>query len=321
MESVFLAMVFSAVALLSFSMVVPVFGEASNTRKKLSRRLREVANDNQRAETVRLLRERHLKQLSPFERWLENLPGMKRLEDILRQAGHQTFAYRFLLLLFLIALVALIAAFLFLQNILWATAVAAGAVILPVVKLLYDREQRVAKFEEQLPDAIDIMKRAMQAGHPFTETLNLVGEEITGPVGQEFATTFNDLNYGSDLRSALLGFLERMPTVTVMALVTSILVQKESGGNLAEIFGKISAVIRGRFRFHRRVKTLSAEGRLSGWILTLLPFVLFAVISATTPSYLPMLTEDPQGKELIMWAFGLMLVGILWMRKIIKIEV
>ena len=119
----------------------------------------------------------------------------------------------------------------------------------------------------------------------------------------------------------MLGLLQRIPSVPVMALVTSVLVQKETGGNLAEILGQISTVIRGRFRLERKIRTLSAEGRLSAWILALVPIVLFGVITVTTPDYLPTLTEDPLGQKLIIGGGIMGVIGILWIRKIIRIEV
>ena len=137
----------------------------------------------------------------------------------------------------------------------------------------------------------------------------------------EFEMTFNDISYGNDVRRALLGLLSRVPSVTVMALVTSIMVQKETGGNLAEVLEQISKVIRGRFRFQRKVKTLTAEGRMSAWVLALVPLVLFATIWITTPDYLPILIEDPRGHNLIIYGAISGVIGIAWIRRIIRIEV
>jgi tight adherence protein B len=196
------------------------------------------------------------------------------------------------------------------------------AVSLPVLKIRRARAQRLAKFEEQLPDAIDVMKRALKAGHPFNGTLKLVADDMDDPVAQEFGLTFNEISYGNnDVRRALLGLLSRVPSVTVMALVTSIMVQKETGGNLAEVLEQISKVIRGRFRFHRKVRTLTAEGRMSAWVLATVPLVLFATISITTPDYLPILVEDPRGHNLIIYGAVSGLLGIAWIRRIIRIEV
>jgi len=192
---------------------------------------------------------------------------------------------------------------------------------LPFFKIFRDRTTRIQCFEEQLPDAIDMVKRALRAGHPFSGAIKLVADEMDDPVAEEFGTTFADINYGNDSRRAMLGLLQRVPSVTVMALVTSVLVQRETGGNLAEILERISAVIRGRFKLQRKVKTLSAEGRMSAWILALVPLVLFAVIWVTTPDYLPMLLEEEAGQKMIIYGTISSIVGIFWIKKIIRIEV
>ena len=321
LELIFLMMVFSAVTLLILAMVVPVFGEGKQTRKRLKKRLKEIGQDVDYDNAVNLLREKYLKKLSPVERWFESLPGVPYLTSTLREAGYQLTSYRYVMIVIAIVVAVFLISWLFL-NVVWISLVVGlGAGALIFAKLIKDRNDYLAKYEEQLPDALDIMKRALQAGHPFVEAMNLVATEMPDPIAKQFEITFNDLNYGSDLRPAMLGMLERVPSITMMGVVTAILVQKETGGNLAEILENISSVIRGRYRFHRRVKTLSAEGRMSAWVLILVPFVLFLVISITTPTYLPTLTESELGRTLIIGAFLMMVVGIFWIRRIIRIDV
>lgn len=318
---IFIAMVFATVVLLTAGLTVPVFGEGNKMRKRLKQRMEELDAESGEEKISSLLREKYLRNLSPLERSLESLPFMDTLRNMISQAGYEMLAYRLVGLAVICALVAGAAAWLF-TKLLLAVAVAmliGGA--LPIWKVWMARAERMAKFEEQLPDAIDSMRRALKAGHPFGATLKLVAEDMENPIAREFELTFADLNYGNDLRRAMLGLLQRIPSMTVMALVTSVLVQKETGGNLAEILEQISRVIRGRFRFYRRVKTLSAEGRLSGWILALVPFVLVVVITATTPEYLPVLMESPAGKKLILAACIAGFIGILWIRRIIRVEV
>jgi tight adherence protein B len=318
---IFIVMVFVAVFLLSQGIVVPVFGEGKQVRKRLKERLDSIdANGNQET-LASLLREKYLRKLSPWERSLESLPVMENLARIIEQAGHKILAYRLVGLCLLLAIVLGAIAWSVTRSPLWMSAAAVIGLALPLAKILRDRTVRIERFEEQLPDAIDAMKRALRAGHPFSAALKLVSEDMEDPVGREFELTFADINYGNDMRRAMLGLLQRIPSLTVMALVTAVLVQKETGGNLAEILEQISSVIRGRFKFYRRVKTLSAEGRLSAWILTLVPFVLFVVISMTTPEYLPVLLDDPAGKQLIIFGFLMMIGGIYWIRRIIRIEV
>jgi len=318
---IFVGLVFLAVFLLAQGTVVPVFGEGRKVRKRLQARLQQVSTASSDAPLASLLRAKYLTELSPLERSLESLPFMEALSRMIEQSGKHTRAYRVVLLSLALAAGLGIGGWAMTRLLPVAVAAALAGFVAPYLKVSRDRAARLAKFEEQMPEAIDVMKRALKAGHPFSQSLKLVAEDMDEPIAHEFDLTFADVNYGNDVRRAMLGLLERVPSVTVMALVTSVLVQKETGGNLAEILDQISSVIRARFKFYRRVRTLSAEGRLSAWILSLVPLVLFVVIWFTTPTYLPRLIEDPDGHGLIFAAVGLCIVGILWIRRIIRIEV
>ena len=320
-QMIFMVMVFSAVFLLFMRMSVPVFGENQQAKSRLRKRIKEMIPESDPNAITVLLRKKYLKSLSPVEHWLESLPGMEYLGDLLEKGGYKTRAYKAVITIQLITIVVMLLAWLVTRNLTLVAIIGATTIVLPFLKLYQAKQKRLAEFEEQLPEAIDIMKRAVKAGHPFSEALHLVGDELEGPVGQEFKLTFADLNYGNDLRRAMLGLLHRVPSVTVMVLVSSILIQKDTGGNLAEILEQIAKVIRSRFKFQRRVKTLSAEGRLSAWILVLVPFVMFIVISITNPGYLPMLVKDPMGIQLIIVAFFAMVIGIFWIRRILRIDV
>ncbi len=317
----FIGLVFLTVFILMVALFMPVFGENGHSRKRMKQRLDKMAKDVEIPRAVRLLREDRLGKLSPLERKFETSDALSGIRILIGQSGRQVLAYRFVLLSIVIGMGAAFVTWLLTKVLLLALIAFAGGCWLPYFKVNYDRAKRMAKFEEQLPEAIDVMKRALQAGHPFNESLHLVGEELDDPIRKEFATTFAELNYGNDLKWALLGLLERVQSVNVMALVTSVLVQRETGGNLAEILDNLSRVIRSRFRFHRKVKTLSAEGRMSAWILALVPFAMFAMIHITTPTYLPMLIESDFGVNLCIGAFLAMVVGMIWIRKIIRIEV
>ena len=318
---IFFGMIFVAVVLLSQGLIVPVFGESRQMRKKLQSRLGDMEEESGEESLSSLLRQKYLRELSPLERKLEDLPSMQNLARIISQAGHKFLAYRVILLSVVLSIVAAIAAWVITRSITMSAVSLLIAGSIPYMKINGDRTKRIQLFEEQLPDAIDMIKRALRAGHPFNGAIKLVAEEMDDPVAEEFGTTFADINYGNDGRRAMLGLLQRVPSVTVMALVTSILVQRETGGNLAEILERISAVVRGRFKLQRKVKTLSAEGRLSAWILALVPLVLFGVIWLTTPDYLPLLLEDEAGKKMIIYGAVSAIIGIYWVRNVIRIEV
>lgn len=317
---IFLGLIFFAVFLLVQGMVVPVFGESTRMRKRLLARLSTVAASGT-PDFASLLREKALKELSAPERTLETLPGMARLARIIEQSGRTTPAHRVILLSAAFAAAGAIFVWTFTRDPLWSGMAALGAFCLPCAKILRDRNARMAKVDEQMPEALDVIKRALKAGHPFMQTLKLVAEDMEEPIAREFDLVFSEINYGGDLRRAMLGMLERVPSVSVMSLITAVLVQKETGGNLAETFERISVVIRGRFKLARRVRTLSAEGRLSAWILALIPLLLIGAMTYTSPNYLPLLFKDPMGKNLVAGAVVLGMVGILWIRRVIRIQV
>src|SRR5688572_12095906 len=317
---IFLALLGGAVFLLSQVLIVPAFGSDARTRKLLRRKLQEIDAVDAQREVASLLRQKFLRDLSPLARQLEDSPMMESLGRIIDQSGHTILAHRLVALAALMAIVAAVAGMVLTGNVAIALLAFIAAAAAPIVYIFRKRRERLEKFEEQLPDAVDVMKRALRAGHPFNTCIKLVAEDMDQPIAREFELTFADVNYGNDLRRALLGMLFRVPSSNLMAVVTAVLIQKETGGNLAEIFERISQVIRSRFRFGRRVRTLSAEGRLSAWILTLVPIILFGVLWITTPDYLPPLLESPTGQNMMVFAVVMLVVAVFWMRKIIRID-
>ncbi|TFH85586.1 type II secretion system F family protein [Billgrantia azerbaijanica] len=319
-QTIVIGMVFIAVFLLMQSFLVPTFGENRQAQKRLKKRLRAISSEAQTSE-VSLVRSKYLRELSPLERALESLPGMERLQLLIEQAGKEIPAYRVVLYSVCSGGIVGVAGYLLLPLPLLGVLLGLGVAAFPFLRLMRARSQRLARFEEQLPDALIIMARALRAGHPFSDAMHLVAEEMADPIAGEFRTTFMEINYGGDVRNALLGMLRRVQSVTVMIFVTSVLIQKETGGNLAELLDGLASVVRDRFRFQRKVKTLSAQGRMAAWILSLLPFVLSGVLVVVSPTFIPMLTQDPIGRQLVVAAFVMIVIGILWMRKIVRIEV
>ncbi len=317
---IFVGLVFFAVFLLSQGLVLPIFGENKAARKRLKQRLSDLEADTEQSFTS-LMREKHLKELSPIERRLENLPWMQTLSVFIEQSGNRLPAYQ---LVAISLAVGFAAAFVTWQLGRTADLAAVAALIgfaVPFLKISRDRSSRFARLEEQLPEAIDTIQRALKAGHPFNGTLKMVAEDMEDPIAREFQLTFADINYGNDLRRAMLGLLGRVPSVTVMAFVTSVLVQKETGGNLAEILRQISEVIRSRFRFSRRVRTLSAEGRMSAWVLAMVPLFLFGAMMITNPDYLPVMYKDETGQQMLIFAVIWSSIGVYFIRRIIRIDV
>ena len=318
---IFLGLVFGAVFLLTQSIVVPTFGTGRQESRRLKRRLGIIADERQAEQQISLIREKYFKKLSPLEKTLESLPAMKRLETFIERSGHGFPAYRLVLLSLLLGLLGGGVAWILGHQ--WLL-VPVGFLLLggfPVMKLKFDLAKRFARFEEQLPEALDVMTRALRAGYPFNETLHLVATEMENPIAREFRIAFDEINFGVDMRWALRSLVDRTPSMSLMAIVTTVLVQRETGGNLAETFENIGRLIRGRFRFQRRVLTLTAEARMSAWILAMVPFVLFAGISIINPDYVGNLTQDPMGRKVILGGVVLMIAGNFWIRKLIAIEI
>lgn len=309
-----------ALFVLVLALMLPSFGQHGISRRKMRNRIAAMAM-NSSSEVLQLMRKQKLENLGSTAQFLEEWAVTSPVRRLLEHAGTQRAVVTVLLHSFFAgALVGVICYSIFSHG--GATFVAfCIGIWIPIVQLILQKNRRLALFEEHLPDAIDVIKRAVQAGYPFVEALKVVADELEGPVAQEFGITFMDVNFGSPLQGALSAMLERVPSTTLLALVTSLLVQKESGGNLTEILERINHVIRGRTRFQRRVKTLSAEGRISAWMLTMLPFVLIIILQLTSPSYLKPLYEHPDGFQIIGYALGGMLLGVLCMRKIIRVRV
>ena len=191
----------------------------------------------------------------------------------------------------------------------------------PYVYLRVKRAQRLRKFETTLPEAIDLLARALRAGHSLTAAIEMVGREIADPVGGEFRRVFEEQNFGLPIREALLNLANRVPVPDLQFLVTAMLVQKETGGNLAEVLDKTCAVIRERSRLLGQLRIYTAQGRMTGWILCLLPFIVFLMMHLVNPGYGRVLIDDPTGRKAVWIGLGLMAIGVYMIRKIVDIKV
>jgi tight adherence protein B len=183
------------------------------------------------------------------------------------------------------------------------------------------RKQRFAKFAELFPDAVDLLSRAVRAGHAFTTGFALIGSEMPEPVAGEFRTAYSQQNLGLPLDDTLRNLTLRIPLTDVRIFVSALLIQRESGGNLAEILDNLSYVIRERFRILRQVEILSAEGRISMWVLMGAPIVGAVLLFLINPDYMSRLFSDPWGRIALGTAAGMQFIGYLIIRKIVRIEV
>jgi tight adherence protein B len=195
-----------------------------------------------------------------------------------------------------------------------------GAAV-PVLWLLRRRSNRLRRFEEQFPDALDLIARAIRAGHAFQASLGMVADELPAPVGPEFKKTFDQQNFGLPVAEALKALVERVPLVDVKFFITAVAIQRESGGNLAEVLDNLAHVVRERFKIQRQVRVHTAHGRITGYVLLALPAFLAVALSMINPDHMMPLFRERVGQSMITAAMVMMTVGFVWIRRVIRIEV
>ncbi len=193
------------------------------------------------------------------------------------------------------------------------------ASFVPFIYVRYKKTSRLRKFEEQFPEAIDLIGRALRAGHAFTTGLVMAADEIPAPVGEEFKLLYDRQNFGMPLPEAMKAFAARIPLIDARFFVTAVLTQRETGGNLGEVLDNLATVIRDRFRVQRQVRVLTAHGRITGWILAGMPPALAAALFVVAPGHLKMLISDPLGVQMIIGALVLQVIGTLTIRKLVQI--
>ena len=318
-------------AVLTFVVVVIVFlgiwllASTDSQQEQIRRRMESVRKAERRGGDVslglQLIRDEMLSGVPFMHRVMMQFSWPSRLQNLIEQSGMTVKPGKIILLSCVLGLGTYVAA-LFFHAPLWAC-VFAGLTLgaAPFGVISFKRRRRMRRFEERFPEALDLLGRAVRAGHAFTTGMEMIAKESPEPIAFEFRKTFEEQNFGLPLRDALLNMTDRVPLVDVRFFVTALLVQKETGGNLAEILDNLARVIRDRFRIYREVRTKTAQGRLTAMILIALPPIMMGVLGVINPSYLRVLFEDPKGPTVLAIAGTLQLIGsaIIW--KIIHIEV
>jgi tight adherence protein B len=297
--------------------------QAPLQKRKLRGRLEAVQQVSLRqidADTE-ILRREMLSDVPALNRLLINIPAILRLQLFLQQAAIETQVVQFLLIAVTLLLFGFIAALI--ANLAFGFALITGLCFgsLPFLVAQYKRQRRFARFEEQFPDAMELLSRAVRAGHAFTTAFSLIGEEMSDPVAEEFRTTYQQQNLGLPLRDALANMAERVPLADVRIFIAALEIQRDSGGNLGEILNNLATVIRERFKILREVQVLTAEGRLSMYVLTAMPFIVLGLLYLTNPTYLLPLFTDSMGQRALWIAAIMQFVGYLIIRKMVRIKV
>jgi tight adherence protein B len=292
------------------------------TEKQLvRRRLHSIAATSEEYEMIDLSRKSSFSQISWLNQILSRLRWTARVQRALEMANLPYPLGFFVLLSILLAALGYLAGSLKITNPLFLLP---GAVLLgmtPFFYIFFKKGKRMHHFQRQLPDVLDLIARSLKAGHALSGGLKMVVDEFGDPIGIEFAKTLNEINLGVGVPEALKNLSQRVDCLDLNFFVTSILIQRETGGNLAEILENIARLIRERFKLFGRIRALSAEGKFSAIILVVLPFLIALVISFLNPGYIQILIVDPIGPVFIAIALTLMILGIITMSRMIKIKV
>ena len=289
--------------------------------RKLDRRLREVSRPlgTDLPDTPSFVTEVKKGPLPAIDRALGG--ANSSLATLIEQSGVQTTPSAIMLTMVLAALASGIFCMLFVKvPIFWIIA-ALGGSFLPYIWLRFKRTQRLKKFEEQFPEALDLLSRAIRAGHAFQTAMGMVADEMPAPVGVEFKKAFEQQNFGLPVRDVLDQMAERVPILDVKFFVTAVTIQRETGGNLAEILDNLAHVVRERFKILRQVRVHTAHGRFTGYVLLALPASLAVALTFINPEHMNLLFTERMGQMMILGAIVMQFAGFLWIKKIIKIEV
>ena len=315
-------LVFVVVAIAAFAL-----GSLVNERSAQARLLKERLASERKAperapeEELALLRDEQMSRIPALDNLLRRSERVSNIQKMLAQAGMSVRAGNFLGLCAVVGVVGAIVSYILSKRVEVAWVALLVGLVLPYSVVSYKRNKRFEKFEELFPEAIDTLARAVRAGHAFTTALEMITDEVAEPVSGEFRQLYEEQKFGMPVRDALMNLTERMPLVDVKFFVTAVMLQRETGGNLAEILDNLSYVIRERFKIQRQVRVYTAQGRLTMALLMGMPPIIVAVMLLLNPGFIRPLFSDPIGHTLLVAGITLQTVGYFVIRKIIKIQV
>ena len=292
-------------------------------RARLQKRLSEALLHSAHTEDIDVVLARNelMSEIPWVTRTMINIQATFHLKRMLDQADLHITPSRVLMFSFMAGILGGLAASVltvFIPLMILAGVVCAA---LPLAHVWWKRKKRFDAFLEQLPDALDLVSRALSAGHAFSEALHMVSEEMPEPIATEFRKAYEEQNLGLSVKLALENLTQRMPLLDLKMCVTAVLIQRETGGNLAEILEKVAYTIRERFRILGDLKTLTTSSRLSAWLLCALPIFVALAVTVLNPEYMSVLWKDPRGHYLIAAALFMQITGMLIVRKILKIQI
>ena len=318
----FLVLVFAAVVLAFEGLYHWWNNQHGAAAKRVQSRIQALSAGGQvNKERLTILKDRMLNDSKLLDRMLMQMPRMKSIDLLIQQSGVKWSVARLIGTSLALPPIALIVSTFLPVRAIYVLPVAIAMGALPFLYVMRRAKKRLRQLERQLPDAADMISRALRAGHAFSGAIGMVSAEFAEPMGGEFRITFDEINYGVPIGEALMNLASRVPIDDLRYFVIAVLIQRESGGNLAEVLDGIASLIRERLKLFDKVRVLSAEGKLSAWVLGLLPFGTGGFMMAINPTFLEVLWTDPAGIKLVETVLVSMVFGVLWMRKIIKIRV
>ena len=292
-------------------------------RARLQKRLAEALLHSAHTEDIEVVLARNelMSEIPWVNRWLVRVQAATQLKRMLDQADLHITPSRLVMFSVMAGILAALAVSVLNAWILLMIAAGLIAASLPFVHVWWKRKKRFAAFLEHLPDALDLMARALTAGHAFSESLQMVSTEMPEPIAGEFRKTYEEQNLGLSLKLALENLTQRIPLLDLRMCVTAVLIQRETGGNLAELLEKVAYTIRERFRIMGDLKTLTTSSRMSAWLLCGLPIFVAIAVTVLNPEYMSVLWKDPRGHWLIATAMFMQVTGMLIVRKILNIKI
>ncbi len=292
-------------------------------RARLRQRLSEALLHSAHSEDIEVVLARNelMSEIPALNRILIRVQAALHLKQMLDQADLQITPSRLVMFSGMAGMLAALSVSMISISILMMTVAGVVAAALPFVHVYWKRKKRFDQFLEHLPDALDLMSRALAAGHAFSESMHMVSSEMPEPIATEFRKTYEEQNLGLSLKLALENLTDRIPLLDLRMCVTAVLIQRETGGNLAEILEKVAHTIRERFRIMGDLKTLTTSSRMSAWLLCGLPIFVTFAITVLNPEYMAVLWKDQRGHYLIATALMLQVTGMLIVRKILRIKI
>jgi len=290
-------------------------------RSKIRKRLKRLSEDEFVIEASDILQKRVLSDVGFLDTILHHVPGIQAMDRLIQQANSTYSTGFYVLFCLFIGSSGFLVGSILVQNPFFAPIISAALTAFPIVMLHQKKKKRMAKFQRQLPEALELVARALKAGHAFSSGLKLTADEFDDPLGSEFQTALDEINFGVNITDALKNLTSRVDCSELRFFVVSVIVQRETGGNLAEIIENLARLIRERFKFEGKIRVLSAEGKLSAIVLVALPFVITLALQFISPEYMETLFSEPTGRMVIGVAMITMLMGIIVIRGMIKIKV